>query len=67
MAEDQISRNKLMIDELSQKNEFGVIRIVDFDLGTNESKLSHFEISVDSVFKMKLSDFLTLPISLYLP
>jgi hypothetical protein len=47
-----------MIEELSQKKELGILKIVDFDYGNNESKLSHFEVSIDSVFKMKLSDFL---------
>lgn len=56
-----------MIEELSVKKDFGAIKILDFDLGTNESKLTHFEVSVDSVFKIKLADFLSLPISLFLP
>lgn len=67
MARDQINRNKIMIEELSVKKDFGAIKILDFDFGTNESKLTHFEVSVDSVFKIKLADFLSLPISLFLP
>lgn len=65
MARDQISRNKIMIDELGQKTDFGILQILDFDLGNQESKLTHFEISVDSIFKIKLAD--TLPMSLFLP
>lgn len=56
-----------MADELGPKRDLAVIRILDFDLGSNESKLSHFEVSIDSVFKMKLSDFLALPINLFVP
>ena len=47
-----------MIEELTNKKELAVIKIIDFDTGVNESKLSHFELSIDSVFKMKLTDFL---------
>ena len=56
-----------MIDELSLKKEIGILKVIDFDLGANESKLTHFEISIDSVFKMKLADFLNIPINIYLP